>query len=157
MTCCDVQIMPDDEQMALEQALNECIAVATKIAAVEQQVAAESHAAPAQPAAPVADPAPRTSAVEGLLRDAAADGDEGNAAPAAGTAGMADTAGTADLAAALPEVAAPMRAPPIPWSRNELDAMADADNIAFRVVRAAVLTQPLLVAYFESPMPLTFL
>ena len=43
------------------------------------------------------------------------------------------------------------------WSQTSLARVDEEASVAFRIVRAAVLTQPVLVNYFESPLPLTFL
>lgn len=107
----------DEKHEAGEQALKDCIEVATRIAAAEA----------ARPASELA---------------AAAASRQASAA--------------SESAAEVPEYT--WMRPVAEWSRDALRALEDqGGSMAFRIVRAAVLTQPILSSYFESPLPLTFL
>ena len=51
--------------------------------------------------------------------------------------------------------------PSAPWSKYSVEALEkdvfSGAGLTFKILRAAVLTQPLLIEYFEAPFQLTFL
>ncbi len=155
-----MQTIPESEQLAFDRALNECIAVGTKLACSEPLFYAERSLNPEATAAAAA-------AIQPVLEPDLLDfSDAADAAPVADTNTSGEAYTIHPRAHSLLDSPGqyPLRPPdaPVPavndWSRAYLMRTEDeTQSCAFRIMRAAVLTQPILASYFESPLLPSFL
>eukprot|EP00047_Mylnosiga_fluctuans_P010166 m.14890 g.14890 ORF g.14890 m.14890 type:complete len:1101 (-) comp2984_c0_seq1:172-3474(-) len=187
--------LPEEQQADFDRALNECIAVGTKLACAEPMFYARSEdGTPAPAAAAAASPVAAAASASGD----GSGGDEARSQEAkedysihpATTEDYAIHAATAEDYAIHPSIEqhashvaaapiarasdaapastgapkrgsptrAPMGAQRGDWSREQLGRIEDdASSCSFRIMRAAVLTQPLLASYFSNPLPPRFL
>jgi hypothetical protein len=153
----------------LEAAFNECVAIAVQLASKKEDadeaahVVSESASAPptnsetAQELLPAASTAADVSAA--ASGTPTADGSNGEHAETQSTQSTAGGGSSGSHGGS--GIGFHQTRSPAPWSRYsvenlENDAFSGA-GLTFKILRAAVLTQPLLIEYFDTPFQLNFL
>ncbi len=139
----------------LEAAFNECVAIAVQLASKKEDADEAAHvgsepATVEQPKKSEASSESPTVEPGTLAADASGDQAETQSTMGGGSGGSHGGSGVG-----------PHARPAAPWSRYSLETLENdafsGAGLTFKILRAAVLTQPLLIEYFDTPFQLNFL